>query len=208
MRASSTLMSMMVMRFEPSGNLGNQLPRQRQLVGAAPAARQFARALGIDEQQRVVVLPERRRPEVADDQRHVLADSLLAAHGAPCRGSLRRSRRSTAASARAATSARMSGFSVSAKAGTSRPAGLLDLLRRGTRRRANRPRPQWRRRRRAPAASGSTASCICCALCDVDAGHAARRRQRHRAGHQRHARAGLGGGACDRRTPSCRSTGW
>src|SRR5438094_136851 len=56
------------------GDLGDQLARERQLVGLW----QFALAVGVDQQQRVVVASEGGRPEVADDQRHILAHELFA----------------------------------------------------------------------------------------------------------------------------------
>src|SRR6516225_399615 len=56
----------------PGRDLGDELARQRELG----CTRQFAHALGVDQEQAVVVLPEGQRADVADEQRNALALAL------------------------------------------------------------------------------------------------------------------------------------
>src|SRR3982751_3472542 len=55
-------------RRQPCCDLGDKFARERELGGA----RQLPHALGVDEQEAVVILPEGERSDVADQQRNAL----------------------------------------------------------------------------------------------------------------------------------------
>ena len=187
-----------------SSRRGAGAPRSRatswrasvELVGA----RQLALAARVDQRQRVVVAAERRRAEVGDDQRHVLALALLARVARSGRRlSAAKPTQNGALRQRARRAARMSGFSTSVERRHALPCVLLDLVARrrsATRqsataavatktslRRRRRPSPRRASRARSSTSMRRTP---------------ARRRERDRAGDERDVGAGLGGGARDR----------
>ncbi len=193
---------------QPRSDLGDQLARQRQLVGA----RQFTLAVGIDQQQAVVVAAEGGRAEVAQRSAAPACAAASRAHAAAGSRSRRRSRRSTAAGRPAstgscATAARMSGFSVSSKIGASLPPPFFSLC-----------SADCAGRQSATAAVAMKTSCRArlgqhrlvhlAGGRHIDAAHAARRGERHRTGHQRDLRRRPRARRARSQNPSCRSIGW
>ena len=187
MRSSSTFSSMVLMRLrrQPRRDLAHQRAGEAQFAGAG----QFPLALFVHQQQCVVVTPEGRRADVADDQAACPCAAASRAHVSPGRGSRRRSRRNRAARAAAPPRPGCRGSRPWRMPGT-RPLPSFLILCSPQQPAASRPPPRWRRNivLRAPAAAPRRASA---ARWHVDAPHMARRGQVHGAGHQRHLGAGL-----------------
>ena len=190
---------------EARGDLGDQLARERRACRRAAARARRAR--------RPASARCRRWPKVAGPRLPTISGTFLRLDASRARAragrrSRRRSRRRTAASA----GARDGGEDVGVLGQLERRRGLLAVLLDLAARRA---RPARQSATAAVAtktscrgAAASTASCISAARVDVDAAHAARRRQVHRAGDQRDVGAGLGAPRARSRSPSCRSSGW
>src|SRR5690606_18832884 len=63
-------------QLKAARQLLHQGARQLELVGGGAVAGQGVVLVSIDQQQRVIVAPESGGPEVADDERHLLAQEL------------------------------------------------------------------------------------------------------------------------------------